>query len=1182
MNKKYRNLITLAMCLTLLVSNLGSVCIASEEQNVITAEDELNISVNIKERNGVDVKDFFFRRGVALEKGKYYSANDICLTDNGDKITSSAEVLQKYDDGSLQWVLISGNIDLEANEEKELIITNMAPPSRQTGIDVTGSGRNTVYSVNGPILDLIIDRNGISSIKHNGVEKLDSPINMYVTTDGTTYIMDIDGFKILKKTPSYIKIKASGNLCENIRGEMYITLVERAERIIIDHHITVKGSTDIESTGLKTGKITTEYEAGEVIDSDYITLADMSFASFDNTRFDGATNDKRKTGFVICDDTVCFAPIVNGRLFTYEDGVSRTAQLNIAFNNNADDMAKSLSLPPSAAIDCEQYVKAGEILTTSTGALVDSAIETFKEDWRKNIGSFYAGGIGTYNYKTKTGSINSAMPGEIEYNFAMAYMQTGDEELFRKMYDMAILRSDVAIYRGSKQDCYGIMRARIMKSNTSGTSFNQSHGYYSDEAGLYMAYLLSGDEYIYESLKLCLEKNLTDLNAYTTVDDIHVPVSWFLKEEGENPTRAGFFESRGLIRARTFYLASRLFENESYKEAVNELVKWAQKVQLPSGAFSQAVYHNGEYLYQGEQPQMPVKDYVMLMGFRGISQILDYEENADILDLTIKVADYLCSQGENFGNILMQPNSDKSVYEVNEDSTRSSRTETNIMAVDVLCTAFEKTGDKKYLEWILKFLDSYIASSVGGIGGGTREQGYGGTLGWSSDNPRVTSLLKTSDNLNIIFENYFDDIKQMEYEHLSVLFDDECKYLGEAENISVAYPAVISNVYENDGFNIIYVYNQFKENVAEDESWAQTVKMEFDDNSIYQGRENIVNSDGKVSVEQLLDKREHMVLMQRPMSIEIVEGNTKVNIDKYQVDKIELTFSGDVKAKLTVKSGAFLITDGEKYDAVLTKEQGAIKLQIKNGTAITAKNRELIIDVDSKNKNDNNIKEETSNVGSGWGGGKNPYKKTEIQVDEPSDEPEEAPVKETVEITVSEFVDVDKTHWAYEPLMYLKQKEIMVGDKNYVRPNDYITRGEAVKIIVLAFNINSDKKTISFVDAKDMWWEEYATVAASKGIVNGVDNNIFYGNGIITREMMAVMVKRAVDYSGMEVKNTNKDSNFNDKDEISEYAFDAVNSLYGMGIINGMNDGRFAPTGNLTRSQAAQIIYNVLSKTEVF
>ena len=47
---------------------------------------------------------------------------------------------------------------------------------------------------------------------------------------------------------------------------------------------------------------------------------------------------------------------------------------------------------------------------------------------------------------------------------------------------------------------------------------------------------------------------------------------------------------------------------------------------------------------------------------------------------------------------------------------------------------------------------------------------------------------------------------------------------------------------------------------------------------------------------------------------------------------------------------------------------------------------------------------------------------------------------------------------------------------------------------------------------------------------------------------------------------------------ISDYAKEAVYALNSNGIINGIGNGYFEPMGNATRAQAAQIIYNMLTK----
>ena len=51
-----------------------------------------------------------------------------------------------------------------------------------------------------------------------------------------------------------------------------------------------------------------------------------------------------------------------------------------------------------------------------------------------------------------------------------------------------------------------------------------------------------------------------------------------------------------------------------------------------------------------------------------------------------------------------------------------------------------------------------------------------------------------------------------------------------------------------------------------------------------------------------------------------------------------------------------------------------------------------------------------------------------------------------------------------------------------------------------------------------------------------------------------------------------------DSDEIAVYAYDSVSKLYGAGIISGFEDGSFRPYGKLTRAQAAKLIYELMHK----
>ena len=50
---------------------------------------------------------------------------------------------------------------------------------------------------------------------------------------------------------------------------------------------------------------------------------------------------------------------------------------------------------------------------------------------------------------------------------------------------------------------------------------------------------------------------------------------------------------------------------------------------------------------------------------------------------------------------------------------------------------------------------------------------------------------------------------------------------------------------------------------------------------------------------------------------------------------------------------------------------------------------------------------------------------------------------------------------------------------------------------------------------------------------------------------------------------------FFDENEIADYAKNSVELLYKKGIINGMDEGIFAPKAMVTRAQAAKMIYEL-------
>jgi hypothetical protein len=181
------------------------------------------------------------------------------------------------------------------------------------------------------------------------------------------------------------------------------------------------------------------------------------------------------------------------------------------------------------------------------------------------------------------------------------------------------------------------------------------------------------------------------------------------------------------------------------------------------------------------------------------------------------------------------------------------------------------------------------------------------------------------------------------------------------------------------------------------------------------------------------------------------------------------------------------------------------------------------------------------------------------------------------------FTDVTANHWCAEPIEKLYKKSIISGDGNGTfRPDDSVSRAEFAKMLVNALFVEYQANAAAaFNDvAGSAWYASYVNAAAELGIVNGDENGNFNPNATITRQDMAVMIKRAAEKAGVSLGGATK--TFVDDASISAYAKDAVSALGGAGILNGMEDGSFAPKGALSRAQAVKALYEVMKRAGKF
>ncbi len=175
------------------------------------------------------------------------------------------------------------------------------------------------------------------------------------------------------------------------------------------------------------------------------------------------------------------------------------------------------------------------------------------------------------------------------------------------------------------------------------------------------------------------------------------------------------------------------------------------------------------------------------------------------------------------------------------------------------------------------------------------------------------------------------------------------------------------------------------------------------------------------------------------------------------------------------------------------------------------------------------------------------------------------------------FEDLDSVDWAYKDIAELYEKGIVSGYSEYsFKPEYSVTREQFVKMLVCALGYENEvAENSGFFDVSaGSWYEKYVDIAYAKGIINGVGENKFGTGENISRQDMSVIIYNALEQKGYTPQNAKLV--FDDADMCGEYAKQAVAELGSMGIVTGIGDNKFNPTGTATRAEAAVILNRML------
>ena len=180
------------------------------------------------------------------------------------------------------------------------------------------------------------------------------------------------------------------------------------------------------------------------------------------------------------------------------------------------------------------------------------------------------------------------------------------------------------------------------------------------------------------------------------------------------------------------------------------------------------------------------------------------------------------------------------------------------------------------------------------------------------------------------------------------------------------------------------------------------------------------------------------------------------------------------------------------------------------------------------------------------------------------------------------FSDLVYTAWYHDGVHFALESELMVGmSRTKFEPDGKVTRAQLVTILWRMENEPVVNYLMTFKDVpQDVWYAEAVRWATAEKIVNGYNDLEYGSNDAITREQMATMLYRYMQYKGYDVSTAADISSYADFDSISEYAVSAIQYAVGSGLIKGRSANTLNPADTATRAEIATIMQRFCEKTK--
>ncbi len=175
------------------------------------------------------------------------------------------------------------------------------------------------------------------------------------------------------------------------------------------------------------------------------------------------------------------------------------------------------------------------------------------------------------------------------------------------------------------------------------------------------------------------------------------------------------------------------------------------------------------------------------------------------------------------------------------------------------------------------------------------------------------------------------------------------------------------------------------------------------------------------------------------------------------------------------------------------------------------------------------------------------------------------------------FTDITEDDWFFAHANEAQARGIVSGTEPFVfEANGTLTRAMALTILARFAGDDGSSADAGFADVeKGSWYESAVNWGVANGVVTGYDEETFGPYDEITRQDFITMLVRFAKIDAAE-----SELDYEDADEISDYALAAMKAAQAACLINGYADGTIRPLNQLTRAEGVTILMRLVNYLE--